>query len=134
MTLPTPEPWVEIDAQPYWDATLEGRLVLPRCNRCDQVIWYPKGFCADCGSLDVEWFEAFGRGTVYACTVTRRARGPWAGAAPYVLAYVELDEGPRVLTNVVGCDPESVHIGMEVRAVFHPASERGALLRFEPAS
>jgi len=130
--LPTPSPWVEVDAEAYWEGTLAGQLVLPRCDDCELVIWYPKGFCQSCGSVEVSWFEASGRGVVYACTVTRRAMGPWVDAAPYVLAYVELEEGPRVLTNVVGCEPETVDIGMSVRAVFHPASDRGALLRFEP--
>lgn len=91
-----------------------------------------RGWC-QCGSTSVTWFEASGRGTVYSCTVTRRIPGSWRAATPFVLAYVELDEGPRVATNVVGCDPETVHIGQAVRTVFDPTPDGPALLRFTPA-
>jgi hypothetical protein len=130
--LPRPSVRVELDAQPYWDATAEGRLLLPRCDRCDVVIWYPKGFCSSCGSFEVSWFEASGRGTVYSCTVTRKGMGEYRGIEPYVLAYVELEEGPRVMTNVVGCPPEDVAIGMAVVATFEPTGDGPALLRFQP--
>jgi uncharacterized OB-fold protein len=83
--------------------------------------------CPDCGRLGVEWVEASGRGAVYSFTVSHRGPGPWADHVPYVVAYVELDEGPRVLTNLVGLDPGDVRIGMPVAAVF----EHG-LLRFGP--
>ena len=88
---------------------------------------------APLGSSSVTWFEASGRGTVYSCTVTRRIGGSWRAATPFVLAYVELEEGPRVLTNIVGCDPETVHIGQAVQAVFDRTPDGPALLRFTPA-
>lgn len=141
MTLPTPEPWVHQDAQPYWDAAAEGRLVLPRCTSCGTVIWYPRGFCPTCSSFDVEWVELPGTGSVYSSSIPRRGQGAYADAAPYVLAYVELDlpegasdqVGPRVITNIVDCDPWSVSVGDRVEAVFHPTERGVALVRFRPA-
>jgi uncharacterized OB-fold protein len=93
VTLPTPTPHPNLETQRFWDATLEGRLELPRCTSCEFVIWYPRELCPECGSTDVEWFEASGRGEVYSFSVTRRMPGRWGKAAPFVLAYVELDEG-----------------------------------------
>jgi uncharacterized OB-fold protein len=139
--LPAPRPPHNPEAAPYWEAAVDGRLVLPVCHACGLVIWYPRAWCPACGDGSVVWTEMSGRGTVYACTVIRRGMGPWAAAAPYVGAYVELEEGPRVLTNVVTDDPSSVHIGMAVTAVFVPvvdddaadAADPAAILRFTPS-
>lgn len=125
-----PNPGPE-DAE-FWRAAAEDRLVLPRCRSCGTFIWYPRGFCPDCHGEDVEWVPASGRGTIYSFTVTQRGAGPWAEHAPYVIAYVELEEGPRVMTNVVGADPDSVRIGDTVTAVFEPAGTT-KVLRFTPA-
>jgi uncharacterized protein len=132
-TLPAPAPHVDPEARPYWEAAAQGRLSLQRCNECGVVVWYPRGLCPACGSLALSWFAASGRGMVYSYTVNRRGLGEYRDAAPYVLAYVELEEGPRVLTNVVDCDPQSVRIGAAVRAVFHPAGDDAALVRVAPA-
>lgn len=133
--LPASRPPFNPEAAPYWEAAADGRLVLPVCDACGHHIWYPRAWCPVCGSTSVTWTELSGRGTVYACTVVRKAMGPWGAAAPYVGAYVELEEGPRVLTNVVTDDPSSVGIGVPVEAVFVPveASEDDppqAILRF----
>ena len=135
--LPTDRPPFNEEAAPYWEATAEGRLVLPVCDACHHVIWYPRSWCPVCGNPSVTWTEMSGRGTVYASTVIRRGMGPWAAAAPYVGAYVELEEGPRLLTNVVTDDPDAVHIGMAVTATFVPVTADDdptpqAILRFTP--
>ena len=124
-----PDPGPE-DA-PFWAAAATGRLSLPRCRQCSTVIWYPRSFCPDCHSTDIEWFDAAETGTVYSYTVSHRGMGPWADHAPYVIAYVELDAGPRLLTNIVGADPSSVRIGDRVRAVFEPAGAT-SIVRFTP--
>jgi len=116
--LPAPEPYPNTEDGPFWEGTADGRLVLPRCQACGTVIWYPRSFCSNCSGREVKWFEASGRGTIYARTVVHRAQGPWRDTAPYVIAYVELEEGPRILTNIVGVDPASVEVGQEVHAVF----------------
>jgi uncharacterized protein len=131
--LPCPPPIVSPEARPFWEGAAEGRLMLQRCSACATVVWYPRGVCPACGSLSLDWFETTGRGTVYSFTVNRRGAGDYGGIGPYVLAYVELDEGPRMLTNIVNCDPADVKIGGSVRAVFHPTGEGTALVRFEPA-
>jgi uncharacterized OB-fold protein len=131
--LPTPEPLVTPETEAFWAASAESRLLLKRCQDCAAVIWYPRAMCPECWSERTEWFEASGRGTIYSCTVNRRGDGPYAGIAPYVLAYVELEEGPRVMTNVVDTEPELVEIGMPVEVVFHDTGHGSALPRFRIA-
>ena len=142
--LPAPSPTVQDDAAPFWDATADHRLVLPRCTRCSVTIWYPRGFCPACGSFDIEWIDVPGTGTVYSFSIPRRGRGAYRDAAPYVLADVELDlpetagrvhePGPRIITNIVDCDPDSVSIGDRVTVVFHDTESGHALPRFRPQS
>jgi uncharacterized OB-fold protein len=129
--LPTPAPIINSETKPFWDAAAEGRLLLPRCNECQVVLWYPRAFCPECSSFDISWFEATGRGTIYSYTINRRGQGDYRDLA-YVVAYVELEEGPRVLTNIVDCDPETLSVGQSVEVVFHPTSNGAALARFRP--
>jgi uncharacterized OB-fold protein len=131
-TLPAPPPQINAETKRFWDATAEQKLVLPKCSHCGTVIWYPREFCPECNSFDVSWFEASGRGTVYSYTVNRRGQGDYRDLA-YVVAYVELEEGPRVLTNIVDCDPSTVSVGQAVQVVFHQTSNGAALPRFRPA-
>lgn len=130
--LPAPAPTPNLETQTFWDATAEGRLVLPRCDSCSTVIWYPRLFCPACASTAISWFDAEGTGTVYSVTVVRKGQGPFADAAPYVLAYVELDEGPRIMTNIVDCDPEAIAIGQRVMVTFADTGKGSALPRFRP--
>ncbi|MPY95657.1 MAG: nucleotide-binding protein [Acidimicrobiia bacterium] len=131
-TLPAKQPPVNLETKPFWDATTEGKFLLKRCVACGFVIWYPRGLCPDCGADGAEWFEASGRGTVYTYTVIRRGQGRWRDAAPYALAYVELEEGPRVMTNIVDCDPDALSIGQTVEVTFDDTGEGAALYRFRP--
>ena len=137
MTLPAKAAEPNSENLQFFEGAEQRRLVLPRCTACGFVIWFPREICPECGSQDVDWFEASGNGSIYSCTVTRRIPGSWGKAAPFVLAYVELDEGPRVMTNIVDCDPEQVAIGDRVKAVFEEATDRDGnpgppLLRFRP--
>ena len=137
MTLPAKAAEPNSENLQFFEGAEQGRLVLPRCTACGFVIWFPREICPECGSQDVDWFEASGNGSIYSCTVTRRIPGSWGKAAPFVLAYVELDEGPRVMTNIVDCEPEQVAIGDRVKAVFEEATDRDGnpgppLLRFRP--
>jgi uncharacterized OB-fold protein len=130
--LPAPPPQINSETKPFWDATAQSKLLLPRCNACDTVIWYPRAFCPACSSFDVTWFEASGRGTIYSFTVNRRGQGDYRDRA-YAVAYVELEEGPRVLTNIVDADLETLEVGQAVEVVFHSTSNGAALPRFRPA-
>ena len=130
---PRPAPIGDAESEPYWQAAREGRLLVQRCTRCGRHQLYPRPHCIACRG-PVEWVEASGRATVYSYTVIRQnfAR-PWRDMIPYVVALVDLEEGPRLMTNVVGCEPDDVEIGMAVRVRFEPAGEDGAVPVFEPA-
>jgi len=132
--LPRPVPDISVETKPFWDATLEERLLIGGCNTCDGYYWYPRQFCPLCGSLDTRWHEASGEGTVYSYTVVRRDVGDYAKSTPFVLAYVELAEGPRLISNLVDCDPEQVRIGDPVRAVFAKTEGEAALVWFAPVA
>jgi uncharacterized protein len=130
--LPSPAPERTPETNEFWNATVAGRLLLSRCDECGAVIWYPRSLCPICGSVSISWIEASGRGTVYSFTVVHRGPGAYRDVVPFVVAYVELAEGPRILTNIVGCEPEMVHIGQHVRVVFSDTGDGSALYRFEP--
>jgi uncharacterized protein len=130
LPVPVPDQAPELDW--YWSGNRERRLLVPRCGHCGLTFWYPRGFCPECGSAEVHGIGSAGTGQVYSFTVTRHGPGLYRGQGPYVLALVELDEGVRVMTNVVGCPPESVHIGQRVHAVFDPVPDQSHLLRFTP--
>jgi uncharacterized OB-fold protein len=135
--LPAPAPFVLPEVKPFWEGTATGKLLLPKCLDCGTLIWFPRPWCSACASTHVEWIEASGKGTVYSFTVNRRGVADlpaYRGAGEYVLAYVELAEGPRMMTNIVDCDPNSVRIGQPVELVFHDTGQGTALPRFRPAS
>jgi uncharacterized OB-fold protein len=118
--LPTRSPHRNLETAAFWDGCAAGRLVLPRCDECGELIWYPRRMCPFCGSLAVTDTEVSGRGTVYSFTIIRRGAGPFRDRSPYVLAMVQLAEGPTMMTNLVDCDPEAVTVGQEVHVVFEP--------------
>ena len=128
--LPAELPETGPDTAAFWAAAAEGRLMLPRCEACEFVIWYPRRFCPQCHSTDVQWTESAGSGIIYSYTICRRGTGAYRDCVPYVLAYVELDEGPRVLTNIVDTDPDTIRVGQRVVAVFDPVRAGAALVRF----
>jgi uncharacterized protein len=107
----------------------DGRLVLPRCTRCGGLIWYPRAFCPECGTNEVEWVEIAGTGKVHSYTVVHKGIGAYVDMCPYVVAYVDLDAGPRILTNILG-DPRAVAIDAPVTAVFDRSGSGAVLLRF----
>jgi uncharacterized OB-fold protein len=132
--LVAPTPPMNTDTEAFWAATTKGRLLITRCDNCGEAIWYPRPICPFCHSQATHWEESEGRGRLYSFTVVRRGSGAFASATPYVLAYVELAEGPRMMTNVVDCDPETLNIGDELEVVFHQSEGGPALPRFRPAS
>lgn len=119
---------------PYWEAAAEGTLLLQRCKPAGHLQHYPRSICATCWSEDLAWQPASGRGAVWAFTVVHMSgHAAWRDEVPYTLALVELEEGPRLMTNVVGVDPESVHVGMAVElAAEHDTSGPQPLLQFSP--
>jgi uncharacterized OB-fold protein len=133
-TLPTPAPAVDVDTEAFWAATAEHRLLVPRCRECGLVFWYPRRLCPGCGADAVDLTEATGRGTLYSFTLQHRPTGAYAKSEPFVLALVELDEGPRIMTNVVTDSPATLEVGQPVEVVFHDTGEGPALYRFRPVA
>jgi len=124
--VPSPEP----DSVTYWKQAGQGRLVITRCPECEAFVWIPRPFCPVHMHAATEWVEVSGRGVVYSYTQVERGDGPFAESAPYTLAYVELVEGPRVMTNIVGTPGEQLRVGQEVEVVFHAAADGMAVPRF----
>jgi uncharacterized protein len=128
--LPTPD----AETQPFWDAAREERLLIKRCNACGQPHFYPRPFCPHCWSDDVAWEEASGRGTLYTFSIVRRNDlPPFNERVPYVAAVVDLDEGVRILSNVVDCDIDDVAIGMSLEVTFRQETDDVSLPLFRPA-
>ena len=124
---PTPE------SQPFWDGAALGELRIQRCNACERFWFPPSNRCQHCWSDDVEWRTVSGRAELYTFTVYRRAYAPaLKEQLPYVVGIVELEEGPRLVTNVVGCDPDDVRVGMPLQVIFRDIGEGFALHGFEP--
>ena len=130
MSLPVPPAVISPDNQEFFSGLERGSLLLPRCDSCGEVIWYPRHQCPSCGGSTVSWFEASGRGHIYSFTIVRRGIGEWAEAAPYAIAYVELAEGPRVLTNIVADSFDSLLIGAEVQIAIERSEGHPPVLRF----
>jgi len=121
-------PIVDTATEPFWNAAKEGVLRIKRCTACARVHWYPRALCPYCLG-DTEWIDASGKGTIYSVSVTRRA-----GPVPYAIAYVTLDEGVTMLTNIVDCDLDALRIGDRVKLGFKPAEGGFAIPMFVPAA
>jgi uncharacterized OB-fold protein len=128
--LPAPDPV----SQRFWAAAAEGELLVQQCPACGHRQFYPRALCTRCAA-EPEWLRASGRGTVHTFTVVRQnGARPFRDELPYVVAMVELDEGVRMMGNVVDCDPGDVHIGMEVEVTFVPADEGIGVPFWRPAA
>lgn len=114
-----PIPTINADSAPYWHASNEDRLVIRRCRACHALHFMPRYICPTCWSNDLEWIESSGFGFVYSYSVVYRPSNPvFRGISPYVIALIELSEGPRLLTNIVGVNALSVNIGDSVEVTF----------------
>jgi uncharacterized OB-fold protein len=114
--------------EPYFQAAAEGKLLLKKCNDCGEHHHYPRAMCPFCWSDKVDWVQAKGTGEIYTYSVTRRG-----GPVPYCIAYVTLDEGPRMMTNIVDCDLDSVKIGQRVKVTFKKTEGGASVPCFAPA-
>ncbi|MFJ4683917.1 Zn-ribbon domain-containing OB-fold protein [Streptomyces sp. NPDC088789] len=112
-----PEP--DAFTRPYWDAAAEGRLLIRRCETCGRSHHYPREFCPHCWSEAVVWTPATGRATLYTWSVVHRNDlPPFGDRTPYVAAVVDLAEGPRMMTEVVDCDPTDLHADADLEVAF----------------
>jgi len=114
-TRPLP-PTSDPDTAEFWRRTGEGVFAFPQCDDCETVVFYPRRHCTACGSARLTWREASGRGTIYTFSVVRQSYHPFFRArVPYAVAWIDLEEGPRILSNVVGVDdPATLAIGQPV--------------------
>lgn len=115
-------PEVTPESGEYWRAAAEGTLKLKECQECGNVFHYPRSLCPDCFG-DTEWIESDGTGEIYSYSVSERIENWPEDRLPHVLAYVELDEGPRVLTLIEDSDPDDIEIGTQVEAAFIDTQE-----------
>jgi len=128
-----PLPIPNEDTKPFWDSLREHKLRMQRCSQCGRFRFPPCVICPYCVSPYSEWIEVRGKGKVYSFTVVHHAYTPaFEDALPYVVAVVELEEGVRLVTNIVGCKPEEVKIGMDVEATFEDVTTEFSLHRFQP--
>lgn len=124
---PLMHPAINPETAEYWQAAAEGKLLVKHCNACGHDHFYPRAHCPHCRSLDTSWKQASGRGTLYSYSVMRRV------SPPFAVAYVTLEEGPTMFTNVIDCNFDALTIGQPVQAAF--ATGEDGLIRpvFTPA-
>lgn len=119
------------ETEAFWAGCLAGELRLQRCAGCGRHQFPPHPLCTDCGHRPLEWVRASGRGRIASFTVVHRALSPaYAADVPYVVALIRLEEGPMMMSNVVGCPPERVQMEAPVGVVFERRSESIALPQF----
>jgi hypothetical protein len=130
-----PIPAATADTREFWDACGRGELMYQICRGCGRAQFYPRRHCAACQADELEWRHSAGLGAVYSHTTVYRAPTPaFKADVPYVIALVDLDEGFRMMVNILGCDPGEVRIGGRVRIVFRADGEdmklpQGELIR-----
>jgi uncharacterized OB-fold protein len=133
-----PQPrFPEPDTEPFWEATKRHELAYQDCNQCSEVVFYPRSHCTKCGSTDLKWNVSKGEGQVYTFSVVMQSRHPaFKDLGAYAIAYVDLDEGFRIMSNIVGVeDPtKDIQCGMRVKVKWEDQGEgEVSLPLFEPA-
>jgi uncharacterized protein len=128
-------PHVDELTRPFWDAVQLERLLLQRCGACERWVWHPRAWCPHCYSGVLRWCGASGRGQVYTYSVVHYAPLPgYAQEVPYVLATVRLDEGVQMMTNIVGCPCDAVHVGQAVQVCFETREGGFKVPQFMPVA
>src|SRR5690606_176349 len=131
MSQSLPIPIVNPDSQAYWDGARENRLMIRKCKSCGKTHFMPRYLCPFCWSTELDWIEASGRGAVHSYTVIRRAPVPGFGAkTPYVVALIDLEEGPRMMANMLGPDALETRIGDQVEVCFEARGDHAKLPQF----
>jgi len=129
---PVPEP--DRVTGPFWEAAREKKLLIQHCPDCGVHQFFPQAHCRECLSEKLEWVESTGKGTVYSFTVIHRApSSTFEQDVPYTVALVDLDEGCRMISNIVDVDPQAVRVGMSVEVVFEEITANISLPKFRPA-
>jgi uncharacterized OB-fold protein len=130
--LPNPQHWPA--SQAFWEAAKRHELLMPRCTLCNKLFFYPREVCPTCLQSDIEWQKVSGNGRMHSFTVIHQPANPsFAEDVPYVYAMIQLDEGPRMISNLVGCTPADAKVDMPVTAVFDDVTPDWTLVKFRPA-
>jgi len=132
---PLPRPLSPEVTRPFWEAARRHELVMPRCMTCDHLFFYPRSECPRCLSDQLEWMRASGRGRLHTYTIVYQpANAAFRDDTPHIYAVVQLDEGPRMVSNVVQCDVDAVSVDMPLEAIFDDVTPEWTLVKFRPAS
>ncbi len=132
---PLPQP-ITPETKPFWDGLREQKLMLPKCGECSRVFFYPRIVCPHCQSRNVGWIQGSGRGKLYSFEIAYQTISRvFKVKPPYVLAMVELEEGPRMLSNLIGIepDPKKIKCDMPVEIVYQKLTDEVTLPLFKPA-
>ena len=132
---PLPSPMTP-EAKPYWDGLREHKLMLPRCSDCQHVFFYPRVLCPRCHARNIGWIQASGRGKLHAFEIAHQAfNRAWKVKPPWVLAMIELEEGPRMMSNLVNVPPDPAHVkcDMPVEVTYLDVTPEVTLPLFQPA-
>ncbi len=132
-TQPKPLPIITNENRPFWEGCKQGKLLLQYCDACQRFQFYPRLYCMQCGAQNLRWVEASGHGMVYSYTIIRQNKSPeFRDDVPYNVALIQLEEGPRMLSNVIDIAPGDLRVDLPVTVVFDPVSDEIALPRFRP--
>ena len=121
--------------RPFWEAAKRHEMVIPRCSQCNRFFWYPRAACPHCLQERWEWSPVSGRGRLHTFTIVRQPQNPaFAEDVPYAYAIVQLEEGVRLISNMVDCElPDGIHVDMAVEAVYEDITDDWTLVKFKPA-
>lgn len=135
MTHQKPLPQTNADTKPFWDGCKEHQLRFQKCRNCGHVRWPPSIICPMCYSPETGWMVASGKGKTYTFVVYHHAfHKAFENDLPYIVAIVELEEGPHILTNIVGCSLEEVRCDMPVEVTWEDITEEFSLPKFKPVA
>lgn len=128
-----PLPVVTEENRPFWEGCQQGKLLLQFCEQCQHYQFYPRLYCMQCGAENPRWVEASGRGVIYSYTIIRQNRSPeFVNDTPYNVAIVQLEEGPRMLSDIVDVGPDDLCVDLPVSVVFDRVTDTICLPRFRP--
>ena len=131
MSAQIPQPLIDSDSRPYWEGLARGELRIQRCDDCLRHVFYPRTICPHCFSSALTWITATGRGKIYSYTVVHQAYGAFADTVPFIIAIVELEEGVRMMTQIVATLREEIAIGKPVSIIYHKISDDVILPYFQ---
>ncbi len=132
-TRPKPLPVLTEESRPFWEGCQHGKLLLQYCSECHQYQFYPRLYCMQCSSNELQWVEVSGHGIIYSYTIIHQNKSPeFVNDTPYYVAIVQLEEGPRMLSNIVEGDATALRVDLPVTVVFDQVTDTITLPRFRP--